>query len=340
VTSTTVIANRVQAAPVGIRSISAGVDFVYVMRRDTEYVSAQFASRLAATGHLAEIEDAYEHAVERIAEAVLAAFSATVECPAVDLLDAREIHAQRLSLLDSLGPATVVSMDPLMEAGTLPLAFSRCYRIGGAEFIEMVPRPGYPTLEQQVEKIASVAGEGPIAVVEDDFFTGATLTTMLGQHLGDLLLQVRAVVAGTKVGPAEPDFPVIPAVRYVCADDTDPLEKVDLGDPRDYLVGASGLVCRLASGKLGRLPYVLPFVSPAARASIPVVAEGVFSAKALEVSGDFYRELSDIVGQPVMMDAADPAFALACEELLGVPQDCGIAEALDIVAERGGALLC
>jgi hypothetical protein len=252
----------------------------------------------------------------------------------VDLLDAREIHLRRLELIASLGAGTVVSMDPLMESGALALAFSRCYRPGGEVFIEMIPRPGYPSLEAQVAAIAAAAAGGPIIVVEDDFFTGDTLTTTLGTLLGDLLENVVGVVAGTKVGLLEPSIPVLPAVRYRCEDGRDPLTKLDLGDPRDYLIGASGLVCLLASGRLGRLPYVLPFVSPAARASIPAHAEGEFSRAALQLSREFYDELEKVIGRVVRLDATDPAFVSACNELLGLQADTPMGDVLDVVAEQ------
>jgi hypothetical protein len=332
----TVAPGRVQACRLGTRVIPAETDFVYVMRRDSDYVSAQLAERLGAQGELGRVTAAYDRAVDTIAASVLSAFRHERESPAVDLLDSREVHARRLELIAGIGPGTVVSMDPLMEdEGVLPLAFSRCYLPGGETFIEMIPRPGSPSLEDQVAAIATAANEGPLIVVEDDFFTGATISTMLGSHLGDLIDHVAGVVAGTKVGLLEPDFPVLPAVRYCCEDDSDPLRKVDLGDPRDYLIGASGLVCRLPSGRLGRLPYVLPFVSPAQRASIPAAAEQEFSAAAIGLSRRFYDELAAIVGHTITLTAADPAFAIACEELLGLAADTPIVDVLDATHPNG-----
>jgi hypothetical protein len=282
---------------------------------------------------------ACERAAGRVAAHALDAFRAAYQSPALELLSAREIHRARLELVASLGAATVVSMDPLMDEGALPLAFSRCYRPGGVDFVGMIPRPGHPSLEQQVAEIAAAAAGGPIVVIEDDFFTGDTLTTMLGSQLGELAADLAGVVAGTKVGLLEPSFPVLPAVRYVCEDGSDPLRKVDLGDPRDFLIGASGLVCRLDSGRLGRLPYVLPFVSPAARASIPIAAEAAFSEAALELSRDFYAELGSIAGRVLELEIADPSFVCACTELLGAQPETPISAVLDAVAERGTTLI-
>jgi hypothetical protein len=333
VSESTVVPNAVQRCPVGIRVIPPDVDFVYVMRRDAGYVADQFAARLDLREDLERVRGAYDRAVEALAEAVLDALGAAHAAPAVDLIDADDVDRRRRELIATLD-GFVVSMDPLMEEGALPLAFSRCYRPGGEEFMEMIPRPGYPDLDEQVAEIAKAAGGKPLVVVEDDFFTGDTLLTTLGQHLGELGRNVAGVVAGTKVGPREPAFPVLPAVRYVRRDGGDTLQKVDLGDPRDFVVGASGLVCRLASGSVGRLPYVLPFVSPHARATIPVEAEDEFSAAARELSRTFYDELSAAAGRAVRLDATDPAFATASEELFGVSGSTPMDELLDLLDRR------
>jgi hypothetical protein len=335
----TVVAGEIQNCSPGVRSVPPEVDFVYIMRRDSDYVAAQIAARLGIEETVGEIRAAYDDAVDALAVAIMAAFRSVYERPAVDLLDAREIDGSRRELIASLGAATVISMDPLMEEGALPLAFSRCYLPGGIEYVEMIPRPGYLPLEEQVAAITAAAGSGPIVVVEDDFFSGETLRTMLGTYLGALADNVIGVVVGTKVGLLEPDFAVLPAVRYVCEDDRDPLEKIDLGDPRDYVVGASGLVCRLSSGRLGRLPYILPFVSPAARASIPKTAERELSAAAFELSRRFYEELGAIAGGTIALAAADPAFAYACKELLDLDSRMPIVDALDAMLVRGMSLV-
>jgi len=329
----------VQPGPVGTREIPPEVDFVYVMRRDSDYVAAQFAGRLGLEERVEEIRELYDRYVDDLARHVLQAFATRYVHPAVDLLSSREIHQRRLELASSLGPATLVSMDPLMEEGALPLAFSRCYALGGETLMEMIPRPGCAPLASQVTDIVTAASGGPLVVIEDDFFTGETLERVLGKQLGPLMDDVIGVVPGTKVGPRELSFPVLPAVRYRCSDDASPLDKVDLGDPRDFIVGVSGLVCRLGSGALGRLPYVLPFVSPAARASLPRGAESEFSRRALELSRNFYEELEELGRRTVVLDDSDPAFARACIELLGVDGGTSMARVLDATATRGADLV-
>jgi hypothetical protein len=335
VPESTLVPGQVQACPIGVRRVPEAVDFVYVMRRDSHYVARQFVERLDAKEAYEEILAAYEHVVDLLANSVLRAFSVVHARPAVDLIDGEAVHRRRIELIADLD-GVVVSMDPLMEDGVLSLAFSRCYLPEGIEFVEMIPRPGHPALEEQVEQIRVGAAGRPLIVVEDDFYTGETIEKTLSNRLGSLADDISDVVVGTKVGlHRPPSFPVHPAVRYVREHDLDPLEKVDLGDPRDYIIGASGLVCRLPSGELGRLPYVLPFVSPAARASIPSAAESSFSAEVFELSRAFYTDLSSIAGAPVTLAAADPYFVHACGELHGMGPDTSMVDVLSKVERPG-----
>src|SRR4029077_17429358 len=86
------------------------------------------------------------------------------------------------------------------------------------------------------------------------------------------------------------------------------------------------------------LPYVLPFVSPAARASIPAAAEVEFSAAAVDLSRDFYAELGRIVGRTMTLDATAPAFVSACDELLGLQPATPIADVLDAIADHDATI--
>jgi hypothetical protein len=323
----------VQACPIGDRRIPETVDFVYVMRRDSAYVARQLVARLGIADAFEEVLAAYEDAVYTLAAALLRAFSLEYAQPAIDLIDGEAVHRRRLEVIEKLG-GFAISMDPLMEEGAMPLAFSRCYLPGGAEFVEMIPRPGYPTLEEQVAQIRVSAEGRPLIIVEDDFYTGETIEKTLGERLGPLVEDISDIVVGTKVGLHEPRFPVHAAVRYLRDDGLDPLQKVDLGDPRDYVVGASGLVCRLPSGRLGRLPYVLPFVSPMQRASLPAAAEAEFSTEAFELSRAYYADLSAIVGSPLTMASADPYFAAACAELFGITPETSMTDVLALVEGR------
>jgi hypothetical protein len=329
---------RVETIPMGPRLVPHDVDFVYVMRRDSEYVARQIAARLDAPDSFELVRKVYDTVVDRLAQEMLLAFREGYERPSIDLLDPGTVEHCRRELIRNLGGGSVVSMDPLMAEDAVPLAFSRCYDLGGTQFIEMIARPGYPEVSEQVARIRSMDHD-QLILVEDDIFTGETISTVVSSYLGDVAESIIAVVAGTKIGTANTSYPVHAAVEYRCDDDVDPTSKVDLGDPRDYVVGTSGLVCRLPSGALGRLPYVLPFVSPAARATVPIQAELSLSRRVIALSHEFYGELSRALARPVTLRVCDPAFAVACGELLGLGPATPMVDVLAAIEDRFDALL-
>src|SRR5207237_258749 len=87
---------------------------------------------------------------------------------------------------------------------------------------------------------------GDYVLADDDSMTGGTLDA------------VRAMLpAGVRIR----------AIQLAITHDADE----DVVDSRDFLLGAdhAGLVVQLPGGVLGRAPYVLPYVDPAVRCSIP-----------------------------------------------------------------------
>jgi nicotinic acid mononucleotide adenylyltransferase len=137
------------------------------------------------------------------------------------------------------GEAGVISLDGMRPAAH-NLAVSRLFAASGYELRGHIARPGAPSLAQQVAAIPT----GRYLLRDDDSMTGATLAAVRA------LLPPRVAVTGTRV-----------AVEHA-ADE-------DVVDARDFLLGADhgGLVVELPRG-IARAPYLLPYVDPAARASI------------------------------------------------------------------------
>jgi len=104
------------------------------------------------------------------------------------------------------------------------------------------------------------------------------------------------------------------ALMYIPSDIFD---KVDLGDPRDYLLGASGLVIKLPNGNFARAPYILPFVSTTARAGIPQEMEKEFAMKVLQASLEFYISAGERIGKPILLKNMDPNFVVLMSEMYG-----------------------
>lgn len=82
--------------------------------------------------------------------------------------------------------------------------------------------------------------------------------------------------------------------------------RVDLADCRDFLVGAreSGLVVALPSGRLARAPYLLPYVHPSARTSVPPSRALAFSRRVWLLNQQFFARLDP----PVRLREANAAF--------------------------------
>ena len=73
---------------------------------------------------------------------------------------------------------------------------------------------------------------------------------------------------------------VDPVIKYKTTDEVDIFSKLDLGDPR--IIYWSKWPCySITRWRIRRAPYILPFVSPAARAGIPEGIEKEFSMHVL-----------------------------------------------------------
>ena len=178
----------------------------------------------------------------------------------------------------------VISLDACIP-GTFDLGVSRCFPLcGGAAPSTLVARPGCAPLAAQLAGIPA----GEYILMDDDIVTGDTIRAV--QALLPERLQITEVVI---LCPREAGSPGAAAT-------------LDVGDCRDFLAGAreGGLVVALPGGATARAPYVLPYVSPSARASVPISREREFSVAIWALNLAFFREVSP----PIALAEADPAF--------------------------------
>lgn len=153
-----------------------------------------------------------------------------------------------------------ISLDPYVR-GTVDLAVSRLYDLGGHRFLGHVARPDRPPVAEQVAGLAP----GAWTLVDDDTATGGTIAFVTaGLPPGVVVSATRPVTVG---GPGE-----------------------EIADSRDFLLGTDdgGLVVALPDGTIGRAPYLLPFVDPSARAGVPAHAAGAFSRDLWDVNGSLF----------------------------------------------------
>lgn len=130
----------------------------------------------------------------------------------------------------------VLSLDPMLP-GAADLAVSRHFDLGGHRMLGHGARPGHPSIAEQVGAV----GPGPWILRDDDSATGRTIEFVRG------VVDVRSVVLSMQHDGGE------------------------IADSRDLLLGTDdgGLVVALPDGTAGRAPYLLPFVDPAARGTVP-----------------------------------------------------------------------
>jgi phosphoglycolate phosphatase-like HAD superfamily hydrolase len=222
-------------------------------------------------------------------------------------------------------------MDPLINHNIPVVAVSRGYYLGGRTTFGLTHRPDSKPLDEQLR--AAVPKGSEVNLVEDDVFTGGSIRQMAQRYEDHG--KIRRVVPGIQVGsPSHLEnsgIAVLPVVRYQTVDGTDPVQegRIELDDPRDFLVGSSGLVVQLPSGKNGRAPYVLPFVSPAERASVDPSMEEEFSQSVLAASRRFFQELEARCGRRIELGDVEPAFVDTMRELLGLDTHMPMVDVID-----------
>ena len=162
-------------------------------------------------------------------------------------------------------PHPIISLDPLLP-GRHALDISRRFDLGGTTQRRHCARPDAPPLSEQLAAIPP----GTYALFDDDICTGGTIAA------------VRASLP--------PHITIADTLHLTAA--RAPEGRQEIADSRDFLLGsrAGGLVVALPDGSLGRAPYLLPFVCPAARVSIPDAAVHEFSRRLWQLNAEFFAD--------------------------------------------------
>lgn len=288
----------------GVCKIPDDTDFAYIMRQDAAYV----AGKLFPTMDTAVVHTLYEGFVDNLA-GVLKDHFAHYGKVAIYSFDAGFLEQAQRQIAH---PGDIsVSLDPLLIGdGIVPLGVSRHYFPGGVEEKRIAARPGFPALQTQ---IAALCGRQNVTVFEDDVFSGSSIRGLAAQ-MKEAGAQMGLVVPGIQVGDpaalADSGIACQPIVK-IMGDKRDLRGRVDLGDPRDFLLGADGLVIDFSADAvpcLGRAPYITPFTSPTARLNIPPDREGAFSRDILELNISFYKSLADQHGHVSVLGDTDGNF--------------------------------
>jgi hypothetical protein len=310
----------------GSVEIGANVDFVYIMRKDIKFTMSSISQRMSDDYLLDEnmvlqtLSEEYDIFFSKLADAFVWGFSAKGNF---------ELHFYDPDILDNdvrtkSEGKPIVSLDPLMSTGVYEQKVSRGYYLGGIADFGQVPRPGSESLASQAKKTLSELNGDSVTIIEDDTYSGESIIASLNK-LENQGLNIYKIVPGIQVGKpsklSELGLTIDPSVEYSSGDNTNIFDKVDLGDPRDYLLGASGLVVKLPSGEFGRVPYLFPFVSTAARASMPQELEGEFALKALIANLEFFKRVEAKIGKPILLKHMDQYFVNYMNAMFGFDQN-------------------
>ena len=238
-------------------------------------------------------EAAYQEFARQVAAAVEDSFrQARLPDPPTPLsLSVLSLDEQRAEAVERFGSEHILSLDPCLP-GVANLGVSRCFELcANAIRPGLTARPGWPGLDEQLASIPP----GSYSLVDDDIATGHTMEA------------VRACL---------PEHCRVERQSALCQLPSLGEGLVDLGDVRDFLLGSweGGLVVCLPDGRLARVPYLLPYVNPADRLSLPLSQALDFSRRVWELNRQFFAETA--------LTVADlPAAIGELCRYLGVPED-------------------
>jgi len=306
-----------------IIEVGPGVDFIYIMRKDGKFAMPPIAQKMATDYKLSEevltqtLLEEYDTYFAKLADIFKWAYSSKGNFE-LHLFDPDKLDSQ-VRLKSSGQP--IVSLDPLMNHGVHEFGVSRGYFLGGTKDFGQVARPGYGTLSDQSHGIATSVNGHQVSVAEEDIFSGGSVIASLNALL-ESGVTINKVIPGIQIGKpkklSDMGLSVDSVIEYQTTDGADIFSKLDLGDPRDYLLGASGLVIKLPNGEFGRAPYILPFVSTTARAGIPAEIEKEFALQVLHANFEFFNTIQEKTGKPVLLKHMDHSFLVYMHQMYGV----------------------
>jgi len=137
------------------------------------------------------------------------------------------------------------------------------------------PRPGFPAFSEQIARLRE-QGAGPWVALDDDVSTGGTLRALAAALPLDMPLRGTLTLTGMSGRRRHQGKG---------------WWLYDVMDLRDWLLGApsGGLVVRLPSGRLGRAPYLSPWVNLISRAGLPAASAQTFCARVAAANKVFFQ---------------------------------------------------
>lgn len=303
-----------------------------VMRDDMAYVVAGLAARLSGHAPVAwpvlitALSVAYRSFQEDVRRALYDC-AAGAERPDLHIVDGIAVGQ---AVRARIHTAKAISLDPLVE-GVAALGISRGFELGGRRPCGLVARPGFPPVASQAIHLRQTLMDDECTLVEDDIHTGGTIAGVLG-ILAGAGVRVAKVVTGIVAGPAvlgSLGVPVEPVLRYVGVPD-----RIDVADPRNFLLGVSGLVVRLPTGCWGRAPYWLPFVTTSARVVVDPAQDDKFARVMVRANARFYERVERSTHCRIRVGHLHPAVRMLLATTVSASAETRVGHLLDGLADR------
>lgn len=292
--------------------VNSGIDFVYIMRKDGIPATRNIVECVSYDQGIHEgkvqgvFNEEYDIFFAKLVDSLRWGFTSKGNVE-IHLYDSRELD----KTIRIVTEGDIISLDPMMSQGVLEYGISTGFYLGGKKVIGHVPRPSSEPFEKQARQIKNTLGDNSAQVVDDDIFFGNSLVTALSILL-DNGIAINKVIPGIQVGKSDKlasmGIEVSPIVKYELEEQGNIFDKVNLGDPRNYLVGVSGLVIKLPDGEYGRAPYLLPFVSTSAMTRIPIDMEMEFSLRVFQANFEFFDRIEQQLGKPLFLRHMNPDF--------------------------------
>lgn len=286
--------------------------FVMIMRDDTAHLVTELGDRLAQWSAMPPcgLAPALAESYYRFQRDTRNAFRCVIRRPSGLVFHVVDAHRLELAVRGRVGSGLLISLDPLIERATRPFRVSRGFLLGGRTEVGLVPRPGADPIGRQITSMLGYTAGKACTLIEDDLCTGRTIARVI-RPLRAAGIQIAHVVPGIRLdSAAQPSIlgaAIEPVLQYRTVPGTWGESAMELTDPRNYLLGLSGLVVRLPDGSWGRAPYWLPFVATSARVGIPVGAEKKFAFLMLEANLRFFTRAERLVRRTILVADLHPS---------------------------------
>lgn len=291
--------------------------FVLALKNDTAHTMPPIAKAAGMSGEQsAQLFSCYEEFCNGLHGALLDSFaSGSLQ---IHVFDDTPIRA---SQIEKAKGCFAVSLDPFVGApDAFTLGLSRHFAPDGKTLLGLKARPGYAPVPEQLSALTAAANGQPLAIIEDDIFSGFTMMQAV-QLLRDAGFTAARIIPGIQIGDvsvlSDAGILVDPVHRYL----NPKAASMDLGDYRDLLVGADGLVLQFSHAEKGRLPFIKPFMSPHERLGIPEQVEGAFSAAVLELNKKFFADVAAKTGITLTAAHMTPASVQGLAQRMTIPAD-------------------